>query len=118
MTSCPPSLRAFVTSFPFKRAALAVLQLAHSPHSLSYLLSLSILERGRQSVYNLLESLVSRLSKLVTTAVDVFEMPHGAHMSRTSEESLEGLIALIADLTIWDVNVESGLLTGRLLHKT
>jgi predicted nucleic acid-binding protein len=39
-------------------------------------------------------------------------------MSRTSEESLEGLIALIADLTIWDVNVESGLLTGRLLHKT
>ena len=51
------------------------------------------------------------------TAVNVFEMPHGAHMSRTSEENLEGLIALIADLTIWDVNVESGLLSGRLLHK-
>ena len=45
-------------------------------------------------------------------------MPHGAHMSRTSEENLEGLIALIADLTIWDVNVESGLLSGRLLHMT
>jgi len=65
----------------------------------------------------LIESLVSKPYRLVTTAVNVFEMPHGAHMSRTSEGNLEGLIALIADLAIWDVNVESGLLSGRLLHK-
>ncbi len=44
-------------------------------------------------------------------------MPYGVHRSRPSEENLERLIALIADLTIWDVKVESGLLSGRLLHK-
>ena len=75
------------------------------------------LERGRQSAYDLIESLVSKSYRLVTTAVNVFEMSYGAHKSTKSEKNLEGLIALVEDLTIWDFNVESGLLSGKLLHE-
>ena len=75
------------------------------------------LERGRQSAYDLIESLVSKSYILVTTAVNVFEMSYGAHKSTKSEKNLEGLIALIEDLAIWDFNEESGFLSGKLLHE-
>lgn len=75
------------------------------------------LERGRQSAYDLIESLVSKSYILVTTAVNVFEMSYGAHKSMKSKKNLEGLIALIEDLAIWDFNKESGFLSGKLLHE-